>query len=120
MNLWLALLNAGARQEISADHLQAISSRLISTKHKCGCFDGLFDDRQLTLIKFEIDDLPRLGFLPRKMSFHLSFEFIPRELGGLVHPGCPNELEPISARHLDQFPCLGPAHHTELWFGYGC
>src|SRR5579864_3885983 len=110
------VFKVSARQEIGANHLQAISSRFVSAKHESNRVQGLLDDRQLTLIKLEIDDLPRLGFLPCKMPFHLSFELLPGELVGLVHPGCTSELGSISACYLDELPRLGPAHDSKLRF----
>src|SRR5579859_7865831 len=91
----------------------------MGAKHESDRFQCLFDHRQLALIELEIDNLPRLRFLPRKVPFHLSLEFFPGELVGLVHPGCTSELGSSSARHFDELPRLGPARDSKLWFCYG-
>ena len=67
-NLGAILLKIRSREKIRTDHLQAIASRLVCAKHQAGSFDGPLNHRQLTLVKLEVDDLPRLRFLPRQVS----------------------------------------------------
>ena len=59
-----------SRQEVRANHLQTVSSRLIRTQHQSCCLDCLFDDRNLALVQFEVDNLPRFRFPPRQFRLH--------------------------------------------------
>jgi hypothetical protein len=69
-----SVFKVGARQEIGADHLQAISSRFVSAKHQRNRFQGLLDHGQLALVNLEIENLPGLRFFAGQMSFDLSFK----------------------------------------------
>src|SRR5712692_7507678 len=46
-----------ARQEVRADHLQAVTPGFISSKHESRRFQRLLHDRNLALVQLEIDDL---------------------------------------------------------------
>ena len=43
--LGLAIFKICAREEISADHFQAITPGLIGSQHEGGCLEGFLDDR---------------------------------------------------------------------------
>jgi hypothetical protein len=73
-NLGVILLKICSSEKVRTDHLQAIASRLVCSQHQAGSFDGLLDHRQLTLVKLEVDDLPRFCFLPCQMSLDLPLE----------------------------------------------
>ena len=63
-----------ACQKIRADHLQAVTARLVSSKHQAGSLNGLLHHGQLALIKLEIDNLSGLRFFAREMPFDLSLK----------------------------------------------
>jgi hypothetical protein len=52
---------------MGADHLQAVTARLVRSEHKSGSFDSLLDHGQLALKELEIDNLPRLSFFAGEM-----------------------------------------------------
>src|SRR6266851_943594 len=114
----MSFFQFGACEKIRADHLQAVTARLIGPEHQPSNFKGPLDHGQLALIKLEVDNLPRFGFFARKMPLDLSLELFPGECLGFVHPGCTSELGPISARYLDEFPGLGPADFSKLRLRY--
>src|SRR5271157_833808 len=110
----IVLLQPGPGQEISADHLQAITPGSVRSQHQGSRLEGFFNDWQLTLVKLEVDDLPRLCLPPRKVPLDLLPELFLREFLCLVHPGCTNEIRSIFPRHLDELPRLCPPHLTKL------
>ena len=44
-------------QKIGTDHLQAIAPGFVAAEHESSGLDGLFNDRDLTFVEFEINDL---------------------------------------------------------------
>lgn len=66
-------------------HLHAIAPRLIGSDHQTDGFQGLLDHRQLTLVKREIENLPRFCFLLRRVSLDIPLEFLLGEYLGFVH-----------------------------------
>src|SRR5689334_12860843 len=52
----VALIEVGAGQEVSADHLQTIAAGFIRSQHHGRRLNRLLDDRDLALVELEIDD----------------------------------------------------------------
>src|SRR6267142_4475226 len=76
----------GARKKISAYHFQTITSGFIASQYQGSGFKGLLNNWYLTLVKLEVDNLPRLPFLAREVMPHLSLETLFRQLFGFVQP----------------------------------
>src|SRR2546426_1056087 len=55
-----------SRQEVRADHFQAVAARAVASQHQSRRLQCLLDDRDLALVELEIDNLPGLGFLSRQ------------------------------------------------------
>ena len=53
----ISLLEVRSRKEVGANHLQAISARLVGTQHERRGLECLFDDGDLALVDLEIRDL---------------------------------------------------------------
>src|SRR5271157_4609256 len=70
------------------DHLQTVAPRLVRPEHQIRGFDRLLDDRDLTLIDLEIDQLRRLAVLAGQLFLYLPLELRLRHLSGFVQPGC--------------------------------
>ncbi len=87
----IGVLEAGATQEVGADHLQAIAPRFVSPQHQRGCLYGLLHHRQLALVELEVDELPGLGLLAGEVAVDLALELLFGEFAGLVQPGCTSE-----------------------------
>jgi len=81
-------LQVHSRQKIRTDHLQAVASRLVAPEHQTRCFKRLLDDRQLALVGLEIEDLPRLSFLPGHVLRDFPSELLLGEFASFVQPGC--------------------------------
>ena len=64
----------GSCEKIRADHLEAVTARLIGPEHQPSNFKGPLDHGQLALVKLEIDNLPGLSFFARQMPLHLDFK----------------------------------------------
>jgi hypothetical protein len=112
--------SVGARQEVRTDHLQTIATRLVGPEHERRRFDGFLDDRQLTLVELEVDNLPRLRFLPvrcRSTSpLNPSFA-IPLALCNQV---AQSKFSPSLLAHFDQFHRFAPSHLSEVGLGNPC
>src|SRR5437773_399152 len=91
----ITVVQIRSRQEIRTDHLQTVAAGFIGSEHQSRCLQRLLDDRDLALVKFEIHDLPGLGFFPGQLLLHLSPELVFWHLASLVQPGCTIELLPI-------------------------
>jgi hypothetical protein len=66
----------------------SVLSKKSAMLSRSGGLQRLLDHRQLALIHLEIEHLPRLRFLARQMSFHLSLELILGQFLRFVQPGC--------------------------------
>jgi hypothetical protein len=84
------------------------------------CFHSFLDDRQLTLIKLEVNDLPRLGFLPREVPFDFVLKSLLWHFLRLVQPGCTIEVFSIPPRYFHELHRLAPSHLSELRLGNQC
>ena len=62
--------------------------------------EGLLDDRKLTLVQLEVDDLPGFGFLPGQFLLHFPLELVLGHLAGFLHPGCTIEALTVPPRQL--------------------
>src|SRR5256885_15516332 len=108
--LRITIVQIGASQKVSADHLQAVSARLVGSQHQSSRLDGLLDDGNLTLVKLEVNNLPRFCFLSGQLLLNFPLKFFFWHLASLVQPGCTIELLPVPPGHLGQLQPLGPAH----------
>src|SRR5579864_9503709 len=95
--LRIAAVETSSRQEVRADHLQAIPAPFVATEHQRGRLNCLLDHWDLALVEFEVDDLPRFGVLPGQLLFDLSLKFFFGQNLGFVQPGCTIELLTITS-----------------------
>jgi hypothetical protein len=51
------VLEVCSREEICANHLQAIPPGLVRAQHQGGCLKCLLDHRNLSLVELEVDNL---------------------------------------------------------------
>jgi hypothetical protein len=79
--------------------MQAAANLLTTQHQRCG-LKRLLDHCQLAFVHLEIKHLPRLGFLARQMSFHLSLELFLGQFLRFVQAGCTVELLSVPPRDL--------------------
>src|SRR5271165_615950 len=110
----MVAVQRGAGEKVRTDHLQAVAPRLVRPEHQSRGLDRLFDDRDLTLIDLEIDQLRRLAVLARQFPFHFPLELRLGHLSGFVQPGCTFETLALLARQLGQLHSFGPSYLIQL------
>ena len=69
-------MQACAGQKISADHLETVTTRFLTTEHQRSGLQRLLDHRELALVHLEIEHLPRLVDLGKFWSLQLRFRLI--------------------------------------------
>jgi len=57
-------------RKVRADHFQTVASGSIAAQHQSCGFDRFLNDRHLALIKFEVDNLPRLRYCSGEFSLY--------------------------------------------------
>jgi hypothetical protein len=83
--LWILVAEVCPGQEVGADRLQTVSSRLIRAQHQ-GCrLDRLLDDGNLALV--DVNQFPR-PFPSPSVPSPLPPEVLLRQCASFVHPGC--------------------------------
>lgn len=103
---WVAVIEIRPCQEISADHLEAVCSRLITTEHSRCSFNGAFDDGKLIFVEFEVDQFPGFCDLPSELSFYGSLKVFSGHRASYVQPGCILELLPVPPGEFGQLHTL--------------
>ena len=66
--LRIAVVQVSSGQEVRTDHFQTVASGSIASQHQSRGFDSFLDNRHLALIKFEVDNLPRLCYFSGEFS----------------------------------------------------
>jgi hypothetical protein len=56
---WVLVIEVRPCQEVGADHFKTVTSGFVRTQHQSRRLNRLLDNRNLSLVQLEVDNLPR-------------------------------------------------------------